>query len=77
MSEQELQRVTVVSEVLGDRRTVVSAARVLGLSVRQVHRLVKAYSLGGAVGFHFEMRQPGLFRWLESGGRGWSEAIGS
>lgn len=48
MSERDLQRVSVLSEVLGRRRTVVSAAAVLALSVRQVHRLLKAYSLGGA-----------------------------
>lgn len=48
MSERELQRIEVLAEVTGNRRTVVSAAAVLALSVRQVHRLLKAYRLGGA-----------------------------
>jgi hypothetical protein len=48
MSERELQRVSVLSEVLGGRRTAVSAAAVLGLSERQVRRLLKAYRGGGA-----------------------------
>jgi Winged helix-turn helix len=48
MSERELQRVSVLSEVRSGRRTIVSAAAVLALSVRQVHRLRKTYSLGGA-----------------------------
>jgi transposase len=48
MSERELRRVSVLSEVLGGGRTAVSAARLLGLSDRQVRRLVKAYAAGGA-----------------------------
>ena len=47
MSERELQRIEVLSEVIGNRRTVASAAAVLALSTRQVRRLLKAYRLGG------------------------------
>ena len=48
MSERDLQRVQVLGEVTNRRRTVASAAAVLALSTRQVHRLLKAYRLGGA-----------------------------
>ena len=48
MSERDLQRVEVLAEVTNRRRTVASAAAVLALSARQVHRLLKAYRLGGA-----------------------------
>ena len=47
MSERDLQRIQVLSEVTNRRRTVSSAAVVLALSTRQVRRLVKAYRLGG------------------------------
>lgn len=47
MSERELQRVEVLAEVLNGRRTMASAAVVLGLSVRQSYRLLRAYRHGG------------------------------
>ena len=47
MSERDLRRIDVLSEVLAERRTVVSAAAVLALSVRQTHRLLIAYRDGG------------------------------
>jgi hypothetical protein len=47
MSERDLQRIQVLSEVTNRRRTVTSAAIVLALSTRQVRRLLKAYRLGG------------------------------
>jgi Winged helix-turn helix len=47
MSERDLQRIEVLSEVTHRRRTVASAAAVLALSPRQVHRLLNAYRLGG------------------------------
>ena len=40
MSERELQRFEVLSGVVAGRMSVVSAAAVLGLSRRQVHRLL-------------------------------------
>ena len=48
MSERELNRVEVLSEVLGGRRSAVEAAHLLGLSVRQVHRLLVLFREGGA-----------------------------
>jgi hypothetical protein len=48
MSERDLQRIQVLSEVMNHRRTIVSAAAVLTLSTRQVHRLLDAYRHGGA-----------------------------
>src|SRR5215218_10147714 len=47
MSERDLQRIAVLAEVTNRRRTVASAAAVLALSPRQVHRLMLAYRLGG------------------------------
>lgn len=48
MSERDLQRVEVLTEVLGGRRTAVSAASVLEVSERQVWRLLRRYRTGGA-----------------------------
>jgi hypothetical protein len=45
MSEQDLKRVEVLSEVLSGRRTVTAAASVLAVSERQAYRL-----LAGPVG---------------------------
>jgi hypothetical protein len=47
MSERDLQRIQVLSEVTNRRRTIALAAVVLALSTRQVRRLLKAYRLGG------------------------------
>ncbi len=48
MSERELQRIQVLSEVTNRVRTVASASAVLALSTRQVQRLLQAYRSGGA-----------------------------
>jgi hypothetical protein len=48
MSERELQRIQVLSEVRNRVRTVASASVVLALSTRQVQRLLRAYRSGGA-----------------------------
>ncbi|NYZ15545.1 helix-turn-helix domain-containing protein [Azospirillum sp. RWY-5-1] len=47
MSERDVRRVEVLAEVAGGRLTVGSAASVLGLSERQVWRLVRRYRTGG------------------------------
>ena len=47
MSLKDLQRIEVLTEVLGGRRTAGSAAAILGLSVRQTHRLLVRYGDGG------------------------------
>jgi len=49
MSERELQRFEVLSGMVAGRMTVVSAAAVLGLRRRQVHRLLTLYRSGGAM----------------------------
>ncbi len=52
MSERDLQRVEVLSEVMSGRLTVASAAAVLALSIRQAYRLLKAYRHGGGALVH-------------------------
>ena len=47
MSLKDLQRIEVLTEVLGGGRTASSAAAVLGLSLRQTHRLLVRYGDGG------------------------------
>ncbi len=48
MSERELNRIEVLSQVTQGAITAVTAANVLGLSRRQVHRLLKTFQSGGA-----------------------------
>jgi hypothetical protein len=43
MSERDLKRIDVLTEVLSGRRTVVSAAIILDLGVRQTFRLLAKY----------------------------------
>ena len=50
MSERDLQRIEVLTEVLAGRRTVASAAVVLDLGVRQVGRLLLRYRDDGGGG---------------------------
>jgi hypothetical protein len=57
MSERDLRRVEVLTEVANGRRTVASAAVVLALSVRQAHRLLKRYRDRGAGGLAHEARE--------------------
>jgi transposase len=47
MSKRDLQRIEVLTEVLAGRRTTESAAAVLGVSTRQVQRLLNRYRDGG------------------------------
>ncbi|MEA1676391.1 helix-turn-helix domain-containing protein [Nitrospirillum sp. BR 11163] len=47
MSDREVRRVEVLGDVVGGRLTASSAAAVLGLSERQVWRLLKRYRDGG------------------------------
>jgi predicted ArsR family transcriptional regulator len=49
VSNQELKRVEVLAEVQAGQRTSQSAAEVLNISTRQVHRLLSRYRDGGAV----------------------------
>jgi len=48
MSERELNRIEVLSQVTQGRMTAVTAANVLGLSRRQIHRLLKTFQSDGA-----------------------------
>jgi transposase-like protein len=50
MSYEELDRVSVIERVLEKRLTQREAARILGLTSRQVRRLRRAYGRDGAVG---------------------------
>jgi transposase len=56
MSERDLQRITVLGEVLRGQRTITSAATVLALSARQVHRLLRRYREYGAGGLTHRAR---------------------
>jgi hypothetical protein len=48
MSERDLQRIEILSKVMADRMTLVSASHVLDLSTRQVRRLLERMRTGGA-----------------------------
>lgn len=48
MSERDLQRIEVLSKVVDGRMTLVTAAHVLGLSTRQMHRLLDSFRTTGA-----------------------------
>jgi transposase len=48
MSERDLQRIEILSKVVAERMTMVSAAHVLDLSTRQVRRLVQRMRMDGA-----------------------------
>ena len=47
MSERELNRIEVLSQVTQGRMTAVTTANVLGLSRSQVHRLLKDFQTDG------------------------------
>ena len=47
MSKRDLQRIEVLAEIQAGRRTTESTAGVLGVSVRQVQRLLARYGAGG------------------------------
>ena len=58
MSERDVQRIRVLSEVLSDRRTVGSAAAVLEVAPRQARRLLVRLrdGGGGAIGHRLRGR---------------------
>ena len=56
MSERDVQRIEVLTEVLTGRRTVASAAIVLAVGVRQVHRLLTRYRKDGGAGLTHKAR---------------------
>ncbi|PJI39271.1 MAG: ISNCY family transposase [Rhizobium sp.] len=56
MSERDLQRIEVLSKVVDGRMTIVSAARVLALSERQVRRLLERIRTNGAASIRHKAR---------------------
>jgi len=50
LSYEELDRVGVIERVIEKRLTQVEAARMLGLTSRQVRRLRRAYERDGPIG---------------------------
>jgi DNA-binding IclR family transcriptional regulator len=56
MSERELNRIEVLSQVSQGRMTATNAANVLGLSRRQVHRLLKTFQAGGPAAVRHKAR---------------------
>ncbi len=56
MSERELKRIEVLSQVTQGRMTTVTAANVLGISRRQVQRLLKTFQIGGAAAIRHKAR---------------------
>ena len=56
MSERELRRIEVLSKVVQRRMTSVAAASLLGVSVRQVQRLLKTFQADGAAALRHKAR---------------------
>ncbi len=56
MSERELNRVEILSQVSQGRMTATNAASVLGLSRRQVHRLLKKFQFEGPAAIRHKAR---------------------
>ena len=50
MSERDLKRIEVPSEVMSGRRTLAAGAAVLAISERQAYRLLARYEAGVAPG---------------------------
>ncbi len=56
MSERDIQRISVLSEIRTGKRSVGSAAAVLSISVRQVRRLLKRLEAGGGAALAYRAR---------------------
>lgn len=56
MSERDLQRIDILSRIVEGRLSIVSASHVLGLSSRQVRRLVGVFRTGGASAIGHRLR---------------------
>ncbi len=56
MSERELNRIEVLSDVAQGRMSAVAAASVLGPSRRQVHRLLKTFQADGPAAIRHKAR---------------------
>ena len=58
LSYEELDRVSVIERVIEKRLTQLEAARILGLTSRQVRRLRRTYERDGPVGLASPERGP-------------------
>ena len=67
MSERDVKRIQVLAEVRAGKRTVVSAAAVLDLGVRQTFRLMSRYEAGGAGALIHQARGRASNRQLSAG----------
>src|ERR1700750_1117659 len=67
MSEHDLRRVEVLSEVESGRRSRVAAASLLGLSERQLYRLLNRYRVDGGFGLVHKTRGQTSNRSINSG----------
>ena len=65
MSERELNRIEVLSQVTRGVMTAVTAANVLGLSRRQVHRLLKDFQTGGPGAIRHKARGRQSNNWID------------
>ncbi|PZM11346.1 ISNCY family transposase [Rhizobium tubonense] len=75
MSERDLQRIEILSEVIAGRMTIVSAAHVLDLSERQVRRLLARIRTNGAASIrHKAIGRPSNNR-MSDGVRDYAVAI--
>jgi len=70
MSERELNRIEVLSQVTRGVLTAVSAGNVLGLSRRQVHRLLKDFQTGGPGAIRHKARGRKSNNWIDPAVRG-------
>jgi hypothetical protein len=67
MSERDVKRIQVLAEVRASKRTVVSAAAILELGVRQTFRLMSRYEAGGAGALIHQARGRASNRQLSAG----------
>ena len=67
MSECDLQRIEVLTDVLAGRRTVAAAATVLAVSERQMYRLLAKYEDGGGSALIHKSRGKTSNRSLKAG----------
>lgn len=69
MSERDLRRIEVLTEVLAGRRTVSSTATVLSISDRQLNRLIVRYRDGGGGALMHQARGRASNNHLDAGVR--------
>ena len=75
MSTKEIERIDILVQLQEKKLTQVKAADILGLSVRQVRRLSKAYKAIGVQGIISKKRGRSSNHQLLKGSREWISAI--